>query len=97
MIAALAFLIGAVAALEMARHLSAFVTDDYPLFLGLVIGWSAVLHIIHAAKATTASPVAAPDSSGAGRVQRLVMPRQVGLTAEVEQSRDHVPTVRTAR
>jgi diguanylate cyclase (GGDEF)-like protein/PAS domain S-box-containing protein len=47
--AELAFVIGALNVLEMARNLRSFVRDDYPLFLALSIAAVAALQLAHAA------------------------------------------------
>jgi diguanylate cyclase (GGDEF)-like protein/PAS domain S-box-containing protein len=44
----LAFMVGAVAMLEMARNLRRFVRDDYPLVLALSVGSVALLQLAHA-------------------------------------------------
>src|ERR1035437_8862003 len=45
----LAFVIGAVSVLEMARKLRWFVSDDYPLFLATSVAFVAALQLAHAA------------------------------------------------
>lgn len=45
----LAFVIGAISVLEMARNLRLFVRDDYPLFLAVSVGVVAALQLVHTA------------------------------------------------
>jgi hypothetical protein len=45
----LAFVIGAVSVLEMARNLRWFVSDDYPIFLATSVAFVAALQLAHAA------------------------------------------------
>jgi diguanylate cyclase (GGDEF)-like protein/PAS domain S-box-containing protein len=59
----LAFVIGAVSVLEMARKLRWFVSDDYPLFLATSVAFVAALQLAHAAADPRLALLGAGDSN----------------------------------
>ena len=64
----LAFMIGAVTMLEMARNLRWFVRDDYPLFLAVSVGVVAALQLVHAA-VDPSSQLGGVDANPAEQIQ----------------------------